>query len=148
MHCCCYSLLIIPESQASSQSTVWWSTPKIAFWFLHRMLNGEIHFLDCWTPMVETCESPASFCNLKHVKALFQPYFCWVFMTFSTGARFRRAGMLSESVHQQGMAGSGKSTLMHRMVVRLGSSSSKVYTVTWSSTLEDLHWRIMVIICG
>jgi ABC-type lipoprotein export system ATPase subunit len=47
--------------------------------------------------------------------------------------------MLSESVHQQGMAGSGKSTLMHRMVVRLGSSSSKVYTVPWSSTLEDLH---------
>ena len=45
-------------------------------------------------------------------------YFCWVFIFFPNGPV------------NQGMAGSGKSTLMHRMVVRLGSSS-KVYTVAW-----------------
>eukprot|EP00435_Cladocopium_sp_Y103_P072062 s28_g39.t1 len=43
-----------------------------------------------------------------------------------------------------GMAGSGKSTLMHRMVVRLGSSSSKVYTVNLDPAVKNLAYPVNI----
>eukprot|EP00438_Fugacium_kawagutii_P019657 Skav214907 [mRNA] locus=scaffold4992:17107:18841:+ [translate_table: standard] len=41
-----------------------------------------------------------------------------------------------------GMAGSGKSTLMHRMVVRL-SRAKKVYTVNLDPAVKNLAYPVM-----
>ena len=40
------------------------------------------------------------------------------------------------------MAGSGKSTLMHRMVVRLTSKKKKVYTVNLDPAVKNLAYPV------